>query len=68
MKDGQGNSKGHFTKSDFTFIVTMRPNEKWSDDEIEQTLQALMDEGKIRELEPGKYQPTTESLREEDRK
>lgn len=57
MKDGQGNSKGHFTKGDFAFVAMMRPNEHWTDDEIEQTIQQLIAECKITEVEPDKYQP-----------
>jgi hypothetical protein len=38
----------------------MRPNEHWTDDEIEQTIQQLIQEGKIREIEDDKkYQPNT---------
>jgi len=54
----QGNDKGHFTKSDFAFVAMMRPNERWTDDEIEQTLQQLVKEDKIRE-ESGKYTPAS---------
>jgi hypothetical protein len=55
----QGNDKSHFTKSDFAFVAMMRPNERWTDDEIEQTLQQLVKEDKIRE-ESGKYTPASE--------
>jgi hypothetical protein len=58
MRDGQGNNKGHFTKDDFAFVAFMRANEHWTEDEIEQTLQQLLQEGKIREVEIGKYKPT----------
>ena len=57
----QGDDKGHFTKGDFAFVATMRPNEHWTDDEIEQTLQQLLQEGKIREVEAGKYEPVGDS-------
>jgi hypothetical protein len=65
MKDGQGNSKGHFTKDDFAFVVMMQPKEHWTDDEIEQTLQQLLQEGKIREIDLDKYEPVDSDPGEE---
>jgi hypothetical protein len=65
MRDEQGNINGHFTKSDFAFVAFVRPNERWTEDEIEQTLEQLLREGKIVELEGGRYEPV-ESLRSED--
>jgi hypothetical protein len=59
MLDNEGNNKGYFTNGDFAFVAMIRPNEHWTDDEIEQTLQQLLREGKIVELEPGKYSPTS---------
>jgi aerobic-type carbon monoxide dehydrogenase small subunit (CoxS/CutS family) len=59
MLDSPGNNKGYFTSGDFAFVAMMRPNEHWTDDEIEQTLQQLVQENKIREIEPGKYKPAS---------
>jgi hypothetical protein len=38
--------------------LLLLPNEKWTEDQANQTLQALIEEGKIEEFEPGKYRPT----------
>jgi hypothetical protein len=51
--------KDYFTMEDWVFTLQMLPNERWTEDESEQTLYQLLQEGKIRELEPGKYEPTT---------
>jgi hypothetical protein len=58
MLDEQGNNKGYFTIDDWLVRLLFLPNEKWTEDQAEQTLHALLQDGKIRELEPGKYQPT----------
>jgi hypothetical protein len=57
MLDHQGNNKGYFTKDDFIFFMQMIPNERWTENETEQTLYALLEEGKIQEIEPGRYIP-----------
>jgi hypothetical protein len=59
MKDNQGNNKGYFTLEDFIFWMEMTPNERWTENEIEQTLYSLLEEGKVREsvIGSGKYEP-----------
>jgi hypothetical protein len=57
MQDNQGNNKGYFTLDDLVFVMQMLPNERWTDNEIEQTLHALLQEGKVQEMEPGKFKP-----------
>ena len=59
MLDGDGNDKGYFTRSEWTVRLLLLPNEHWTEDQAEQTLQALVEEGKIVEFEQGKYKPTT---------
>jgi hypothetical protein len=61
MLDQQGNDKGYFTLDHFVFAMQMIPNERWTENEAEQTLYALLEEGKIQEIEPGtgKFEPTT---------
>lgn len=59
MLDNHGNNKGYFTRSDFIFFMQMTPNERWTENEAEQTLYALLQEGKIQEIEPGRYAPST---------
>ncbi len=36
----------------------MIPNEQWTSDQVEQTLQAFVEEGKVIEFESGKFKPT----------
>ena len=57
MLDNQGTNKGYFTKDDFIFTLLMLPNQHWTEDQAEQTLYALLEEGKLQEIEPGKYKP-----------
>ena len=59
MLDREGNRKGYFTKDDFIYALIMRPNEHWTEDQAEQTLQALIEEGKVVEFEQGRFKPTT---------
>jgi hypothetical protein len=59
MLDAEGNNRGYFTKDDFIYALIMRPNEHWTEDQAEQTLQALIEEGKVVEFEPGRFKPTT---------
>jgi DNA replicative helicase MCM subunit Mcm2 (Cdc46/Mcm family) len=56
--------KDYFTRDDWVFTLQMLPNERRTEDESEQTLYQLLQEGKIRELEPGKYQTTTTTTEE----
>ena len=66
MRDSQGNNKDYFTTEDFIFVMQMLPNEHWTENEAEQTLYALLEESKIREIEgpgSGKFKPTTEKLK-----
>jgi hypothetical protein len=64
MLDEHGNNKGYFTASDFIYTLIMLPNEKWTEDEAEQTFYALVAEGKLVEVEPGKFNhPATDEGR-----
>jgi hypothetical protein len=58
MLDEHGNNQGYFTKSDFVFRCQLWPNIHWTEDEAEQRLYALVQEGKLIEIEPGRYAPT----------
>lgn len=53
MKD-----KDYFTKDDWVFTCLLWPNLNLTVKSTERTLQQLLQEGKIREVEPGKYKPT----------
>ena len=58
MLDSQGNDKGYFTKDEWTVRLLLLPNEHWTEDEAEQTLQELVEEGNVIEIEPvgsGRY-------------
>jgi hypothetical protein len=62
--DSQGNSKGHFTKDDWIYILTMLPRQHplfCDEDEAGQTLYALIEEGKVQEIlgKPGTFEPTS---------
>jgi hypothetical protein len=50
--------RGYCSKDDFVFATQIAPNLHWSEDDAEQTFQALIEEGKIIEFQPGKYRPT----------
>ena len=63
MLDSQENKKGYFTKEDWIYTLTMLPRQHplyGDEDEAEQGLYALLEEGKIREIElgSGKFEPT----------
>jgi hypothetical protein len=61
MAGTQNNNKGYFTKNDWMFTCQMWPNLHWTEEEAEQRLHALLEEGKIREIEgpgSGKFVPT----------
>lgn len=48
--------KDHFEGNDFIYAAIMAPNLRWTEDQAEQTLYALLDEGGlIEEIEPGRY-------------
>ena len=49
----QNNNKGYFTKNDWMFTCQMWPNLNWTEEQAEQTLHALLEEGKIQEIESG---------------
>ena len=61
LSDGQGGSKGYFTKNDWLFTCALWPNLHWTEVEAEQTLYTLLGEGKIREISGklGTYEPTS---------
>ncbi len=50
--------KGYCSDQDFVFAAQMAPNLHWTEDQAEQTFQALIQEHKVVEFEPGKYRPT----------
>ena len=56
--------KDYFTTEDFVFTMQMLLNERWTEDEAEQTLYCLLEEGKVQETELGigKFEPTEELL------
>jgi hypothetical protein len=39
---------GYFTKGDFEYTLLMRPNAGWNIDKVEQTFNALLENGKIK--------------------
>ncbi|MDQ3966802.1 MAG: phage/plasmid primase, P4 family [Thermoproteota archaeon] len=49
--------KGYCTEQDFVFITQIAPNLGWSEADGEQTFRQLIQEGKLEELESGKYKP-----------
>ncbi len=59
-KDNRGDDKGYFTRDDRVFTCQMWHNLHWTIDEAEQTMYALIEEGKIQETElgSGRFAPT----------
>jgi hypothetical protein len=60
MSDGNGGSKGYFTWNEAKTVLMCLPVQDplhCDEYQADQTLQALKEEGKISELEPGKYAP-----------
>jgi hypothetical protein len=53
MIGNQGNNKGYLTKDDWVFTCQMWPNLNWTEEQAEQILYALLEEGKIQEIESG---------------
>ena len=56
MLDEQGNNRGYFTLQNWKTMM-FRPNEHWTEDQAEQTLYQLLEEGKVLKLGDDKYQP-----------
>jgi hypothetical protein len=54
--------RDYCTEQDFVFVTQMEPNLHWSEAEAEQTFYALVEEGKLIEIEPGKYKPVEGEL------
>jgi hypothetical protein len=52
--------RDYCTEQDFVFVTQMEPNLHWSEAEAEQTFYTLVEEGKMIEIEPGKYKPVDE--------
>jgi len=50
--------KDYLTKDDFIYTTQMVPNLHWTEDQAEQTLYQLLQEGKVLKLGDDKYQPT----------
>jgi hypothetical protein len=72
MLDSQGNNKGYLTKDDWVYAITMLPIQHplYSDDNhAKQTFYALIEVGRLIEIEPGKYKlnTTQEEKGEQDR-
>jgi hypothetical protein len=66
MLDNQGsNNKGYLTKDDFIYASIMEPNWHCSEDQAEQVFYALLEEGKIAEIEPRKYKSNNAHQAEE---
>jgi hypothetical protein len=60
MLDSQGsNNKGYLTKDDFVYTAIMEPNWHFTEDQAEQVFYALIEEGKLIEIEQGKYELNT---------
>jgi hypothetical protein len=53
-------NKDYFTEDDWVFTCLLWPNLQMTVNEAEQTFYQLLKEGKVRELESGKYQPKEE--------
>jgi hypothetical protein len=47
----QSGQKDYFTKDDFVYSLVMTPNEKWDEDNAEQTFYELLRHGKIARIQ-----------------
>ena len=61
MLDKEGNNKGFFILNDLVYEFQIRPNEHWTYGGVESMLSQWLYEGKIEEIDPGKYRPTEKS-------
>jgi DNA replicative helicase MCM subunit Mcm2 (Cdc46/Mcm family) len=60
MLDGQGKSKGYFSLLDLDFHLQMLPNNAgWNEDKTKELIDQLLQEGRLHEIERGKYKPAT---------
>jgi hypothetical protein len=59
MQDTQGNNKEYLTKEEYIYCSVMEPNYHCTEDQAEQVFYALIEEGKIVEIELGKYKLNT---------
>lgn len=59
MKDKDGNDKGYFTFPELAFRAMLLPNLHLTEDDVKNYIDQELQEGKLVEIEPGKYRPTT---------
>jgi hypothetical protein len=60
MLEPQGTTnRGYFTHLDLTFWLMMLPNEHWTEDSTKELIDKWLQDGKLVEIQPGKYKPTT---------
>jgi hypothetical protein len=58
MLEPQGTTnKGYFTHLDLAFWLMMLPNEHWTEDSTKELVDEWLQDGKLVEIEPGKYKP-----------
>lgn len=58
--DGKTN-RGYFTASDLAYWLMIRPNQHWTEDSAKEQIDKWLLEGKIEEIESGKYSPKRET-------
>jgi hypothetical protein len=60
MLDNAGSTKkGYFTHLDLAFWLMTLPNEHWTEDSTKELINKWLHNGKLVEIEPGKYKPAT---------
>lgn len=58
MLESQGTiNKGYFMQDDLAFWLMMLPNKHWTEESTKKLIEEWLQDGKLVELEPGKYKP-----------
>ncbi|HEX6281561.1 MAG TPA: hypothetical protein VFZ67_04985, partial [Nitrososphaera sp.] len=59
MLEPQGTTnRGYFTHLDLAFWLMTLPNEHWTEDSTKELINKWLQDGKLVEIQPGKYKPT----------
>ena len=68
MKDSDRNDKGYFTYQELAYRLLLIANGGWTYEKMDQALAQWKEEGKIIEIESGKYKPNPDQQQQPERK